>query len=66
MSDPDNRGLRALDSVLASLSAEGRAVQAITLHPDGRIEIALGPATEPNALDRWRRERKAIRDGAKP
>lgn len=61
MSDPDNRGLRALDDVLKLLSAEGRGVQSITLHPDGRIEIAMGPATEPNALDRWRRERKSYR-----
>lgn len=60
MSDPENRGLQALDPVLALLSAEGRSVQTITLHPDGRIEIALGPPTEPNALDRWRRERKAV------
>jgi len=59
MSDPDNRGLKALGAVLELLSAEGRSVLAITLHPDGRIEIALGPATEPNALDRWRRERKS-------
>ena len=61
MSDPDNRGLRALDDVLELLAAEGRSVQTITLHPDGKIEITLGPATEPNALDRWRRERKSFR-----
>lgn len=61
MSDPDNRGLKALDAVLELLSAEGRSVQAITLHPDGKIEISLGPATEPNALDRWRRGRKSYR-----
>jgi hypothetical protein len=61
MSDPDNRGLRNLDAVLELLSAEGRSVQSVTLHPDGRIEIVLGPATEPNALDRWRRDRKSYR-----
>ena len=61
MSDPDNRGLRDLHAVLELLAAEGRSVQTITLHPDGKIEIALGPATEPNALDRWRRERKSYR-----
>ena len=61
MSDPDNRGLRALDDLLELLAAEGRSVQTITLHPDGRIEILLGPATEPNALDRWRRDRKSYR-----
>ncbi len=60
MTDPDNRGLRALDGVLQLLSAEGRSVQTITLHPDGKIEIALGPAAGPNALDRWRRERKSF------
>ena len=61
MSNPDNHGLHALDDVLELLAAEGRSVQTITLHPDGRIEIQLGPATEPNALDRWRRERKSYR-----
>lgn len=60
MPDTDNRGLRALDDVLELLSAEGRSVQTITLHPDGRIDIALGPPTEPNPLDRWRLDRKAI------
>jgi hypothetical protein len=62
MSDPDNRGLRALDAVLALLSAEGRSVQKITLYPDGRIEVALGPATEPNALDQWRRSQQSYRE----
>lgn len=58
MPDPDNRGLQRLDEVLELLSASGRTVRAVTLHPDGKIEIELGPASEPNALDRWRRERK--------
>ena len=62
MSDPDNRGLRALDAVLELLSAEGRSVQIITLHPDGRIEIVLGSAAEPNALDQWRRSKKSYRE----
>lgn len=62
MSDPDNRGLRALDDVLELLSAEGRSVQTITLHPDGQIEISLGALTEPNALDQWRRSRKSYRE----
>lgn len=66
MHDPDNRGLCALDAVLELLSAEGRSVQTITLHPCGKIEIAMGPAAEPNALDRWRLERKAIGGREKP
>ena len=61
MPDPDNRGLQALDDVLEMLAAAGRSVRAITLHPDGQIQIEMGPDTEPNALDQWRRQRKSYR-----
>lgn len=62
MPDPDNRGLRTLHEVLELLSAAGRSVQTITLYPDGKIDIALGPPTEPNPPDRWRLDRKSYRD----
>lgn len=65
MPDPTNLGLRALDDVLELLSAEGRSVRTITLHPDGRIEVSLGSAVEPNPLDQWRLARKAIGKGGK-
>lgn len=61
MNDPDNRGLRGLDDVLELLSAAGRGVRLIRLHPDGTIEIELGENVEPNALDQWRRQRKSFR-----